>query len=118
MLPIKATSKEPVLVPHPVAALDIGTIVLYRLSQADADAINRRREDAAANRDNMRKDKTGYQAHIGNRVETNEIFPMMIIRAWSFTCVNGKVMLDGTDDLWVESVDKGSDLPGHWTTKL
>lgn len=39
--------------------------------------------------------------------------PAVIVRVWSDTCVNLKVLTDGTYDLWKTSVSLG-DLPGQW----
>ena len=90
----------------------IGRIVHYRLSAADAEAINRRREHTQAHLDEHRANSNGVQVHIGNHVEEGDVFPMVITRVWqpgeSEGHVNGQVMLDGNDLLWVTSVKVGS----------
>lgn len=55
-------------------------------------------------------------AHVGNAVETGQTYPMVIVRCWGTTeesSVNGQVLLDGSDALWVTSVSQG-DGPRHW----
>jgi hypothetical protein len=92
----------------------IGRIVHYKLSEADAEQINRRREDAEANRVKVSRGfapaVTGSQKHIGNRAEAGQVYPMLIVRTWGSTpesVVNGQVFLDGNDTLWVTSVGQG-----------
>lgn len=92
----------------------IGRIVHYTLSEADAEAINRRRDDATAAAHNPRhadrQKPMGEQVHIGNRVSPGEVYPMIIVRIWGTTpesSVNGQVLLDGNDTLWVTSVSVG-----------
>ena len=90
----------------------IGRIVHYRLSAADAEAINRRREHAQAHLDEHRANSNGVQVHVGNRAAEGDVFPMVITRVWqpgeSEGHVNGQVLLDGNDLLWVTSVNVGS----------
>jgi len=96
----------------------IGRIVHYTLSGADAEQINRRRDDAERWRLAQRKrtldgaspEVTGSQKHIGNRAEAGQVYPMLIVRTWGSTpesVVNGQVFLDGNDVLWVTSVGQG-----------
>lgn len=94
----------------------IGRIVHYTLSEADAEAINRRREDAvlyAANPYNpprVAKKPTGFQVHRGNPAHEGDVLPMLIVRVWGSSpdsVVNGQVFLDGNDTLWVTSVPRG-----------
>jgi hypothetical protein len=90
----------------------IGRIVHYTLSEADADAINRRREDAERHRraGGLVPQNAGEQRHIGNRAEAGQVYPMLITRPWGSTpesSVNGQVFLDGNDVLWVTSVSAG-----------
>lgn len=73
----------------------IGRIVHYTLSEQDADKINARRT----------ADPT-----TGNRVGPGDVYPMVITRAWGgepTSAVNGQVLLDGGDVLWVTSVSHG-----------
>ncbi|WP_434315849.1 hypothetical protein [Leifsonia sp. P73] len=96
----------------------IGRLVHYTLSEADAEQINRRRDDAERWRLAQRKrtldgeaaEVTGSQKHIGNRAEAGQVYPMLIVRTWGSTpesVVNGQVFLDGNDSLWVTSVGQG-----------
>lgn len=93
----------------------IGRIVHYTLSESDAQAINRRRDDAIAARHNpvvadSRLKPTGEQVHIGNVAREGDVYPMIITRVWGSTpqsAVNGQVFLDGNDTLWATSVVVG-----------
>lgn len=88
----------------------IGRIVHYRLSQEDAEQINRRRADANDQMGWHREHKTGAQVHVGNSVAAGDAFPMVITRVWGPTetsAVNGQVMLDGNDLFWATSVTVG-----------
>lgn len=71
----------------------IGRIVIYVLSQHDVDRIN----DQRARSEGLLR---------GNNVHAGDAFPMMICRVWDTPehHVNGRVLLDGTDTLWVTSV--------------
>ena len=84
----------------------IGSIVLYTLSSQDAEAINRRRDDATKHMDAHRANANGVMVHVGNRVEQGQQFPMIITRVWgpdATSLVNGTVMLDGSDTYWATS---------------
>lgn len=89
-----------------------GRVVLYTLSEDDAKRINKRRDDAiaTAHANKQNPEATGKQVHIGNVTREGEVYPMMIVRAWGTTpesAVNGQVLLDGNDTLWVTSVTAG-----------
>ena len=91
-----------------------GRIVEYTLSEQDAEAINRRRRHATTS--GLAKAATGVQLHVGNEVAEGDTYPMVIVRVWGDTetsSVNGRVLLDGTDDLWATSVGQG-DGPRTW----
>lgn len=91
----------------------IGRIVHYKLTAEDAEAVNRRRKDADANRQNHRDAALGYVAHLGNFAREGDVHPMLIVRVWGATTessVNGQVFLDGNDTLWVMSVGQGDDV--------
>ena len=82
----------------------IGRIVHYTLTDADAEAINRRRADTMRNIDEHRQRADGSQVHFGNSVEAGDVFPMVIIRVWNeIGTVNGQVLLDGNDTYWASS---------------
>lgn len=90
----------------------IGRIVRYKLTQEQADQVNRRRTDGASIADRIGQDKwpIGAQAHIGNKVEQGDVFPMLVVRTWGNdenSAVNGQVFLDGNDVLWATSVVEG-----------
>ncbi len=96
----------------------VGLIVLYRITEEQAKATNMRREDARQNRDKMRTERPGFQAHVGNIVDEGDSFSMVITHAhldaraqqrW----VNGQAFLDGNDSLWVTEVEEG-DAPGQF----
>ena len=90
----------------------IGRIVHYTLSEQDAARINKRRDDAIsrAHENKEHPEETGWQVHYGNRVNEGEVYPLVITRTWGSTpesAVNGQVLLDGNDTLWVTSVTVG-----------
>jgi hypothetical protein len=101
------------------AVPSIGRIVHYQLTDRDADAINRRRDDYEA----FQRGRTpalpgqpgadGHQAHVGNRVMAGDTFPAMIVRTFGGSVVNLQVHLDGNDLYWVTSRIEG-DQPGTW----
>lgn len=91
----------------------VGRIVRYKLTEDDATGINRRRKDA----DNFgaRDNHTGYAVHVGNEVQAGDVAAMVIVRVWpDDRLVNGQVLLDGTDTLWVTSKLEG-DRAGEWS---
>ena len=98
--------------------IQIGDTVLYSLSVDDAKNINRRYDHAAANRETFKEHQWGYQVHLGSKVYPGEVLPMTITQIWPDYTVNGKVILDGTDSLWVTIVQAGEDhnkpTPGRW----
>lgn len=98
-----------------------GRIVAYKLTQFDADAINKRRTDLHTS--DLAQQDTGAQCHIGNGVTAGDVYPLVITRVWSTMpggAVNGQVLLDGNDTLWVTSrtlvVDEETGEPpmGYW----
>lgn len=93
-----------------------GRIVHYRLSESDAEAVMRRRV--------ARPEGAGWppgaQAHVGNHVAAGDVVPLVVVRVWpdeygpGIPGVNGQVLLDGTDSLWVTSVREGAES-GQWS---
>ncbi|MCW1885523.1 DUF2829 domain-containing protein [Luteolibacter flavescens] len=72
----------------------IGRIVLFVLAAAQVSAINHEREQSGG-------------VLSGNTVKEGDVFPMIVVRAWGDSpesAVNGKLLLDGTDTLWLTSV--------------
>lgn len=91
----------------------IGRIVHYQLTARDAEAINRRRRHAEDNMAEIRLRQTGYQAHVGNKVNAGVSVPMIVTAVWAGDLVNGQVFLDGNDTFWVMSAPQGGE-EGQW----
>jgi hypothetical protein len=98
----------------------IGRIVHYKLSDMDAEAINRRRTNSSAILSRMQADPPqwpeGAQAHMGNSVAAGDVYPAMIVRTWGNTAesaVQLQVFLDGTDAYWATSRTCGEE-PGTY----
>lgn len=83
-----------------------GRIVLYTLNQINVDMIKR-----------CRTYSVGHPVELhGNDPAADQVYPMLIVRTWGNTsnaAVNGKVFLDGNDELWVTSVTCGEGQ-GHF----
>lgn len=100
----------------------VGRIVHYRLSSEDANAINRRRTNASsiAERMDVNAWPKGAQAHIGNSEGAGAVLPLVICRVWpdefgpGVPGVNGQVLLDGNDQLWITSAKEGTES-GQWS---
>lgn len=92
----------------------VGRIVQYRLTEHDAEAINRRRKDFHESR--SADQQTGFIGHVGNRAMTGDVFPAVIVRVWNESTVtcNLQVLLDGTDTYWATSRAEGSE-DGRWS---
>lgn len=95
----------------------VGRIVHYSLSEDDAERINKRRDDAEKSRARIADEAVGYVAHVGNRAEAGQVLPLLIVRVWSDTTVNGQVHLDGNDLFWKTSATLATDGPtaGRWS---
>lgn len=82
-----------------------GRILLYKLSQADINAIEAKRAGI------------GW---VGNPLCAGEVVPMIAVRIFEdefgagIPGVNGKLMLDGEDSFWATSRREGSE-PGTWS---
>lgn len=93
----------------------LGRIVHYRLSDRDAEEINRRRKDFAA----AEPGNSGFQGHVGNPVVGGQTFPAMVVRTGNFEGADNadicslQVFLDGNDTLWAVSRAEG-DRDGAW----
>lgn len=87
----------------------IGRIVHYRLAEHDVACLDEQRKLRIEARSFMR----------GNPVSVGETVPMIIVVVWpdeygaGIPGVNGQVLLDGNDSLWVTSVREGTE-PGTW----
>jgi hypothetical protein len=97
----------------------IGRIVHYTLSESDAAAINKRRDDyrkAVKGGAVAFMDEPGWQAHVGNMAAAGDVYPAMIVRTWGSTpesAVQLQVFLDGNDTYWATSRAVG-DKPGTY----
>ena len=108
----------------------VGRIVLYTLSAEDAEQINRRRTNSSSIAERIKNNAItvgdldqdevvppmwplGAQAHIGNTAAEGDVVPLVVVRCWSETCVNGQALLDGNDQLWVSSAVEGNG-PRTW----
>lgn len=97
----------------------IGRIVHYTLSAEDAAQINRRRTTGSsiATRITAREWPVGAQAHVGPEAAEGETLPMIIVKVHDASdgTVNGKVMLNGSDELWVQFAKASPGAqPGCW----
>lgn len=98
----------------------IGRILQYRLSDADAQQIWIRRDDAQKNHDVLLATARGTQHHVGNPVSGGLIVPLIVTAVWpneygdGVPGVNGQALLDGNDSLWVTSAREGDDA-GTWS---
>lgn len=87
----------------------IGRIVLYTLTDQDADRINKRRNSLSGIGADMTPDSR-FELEGGNKAAQGDVFPMIIVKVWGSTpgsAVNGQVFLDGNDTLWVTSKQVG-----------
>ncbi len=73
----------------------IGRIVIYVLTEQDAERVNALPRASC------------------NGASAGDEYPAVVVRAWSATTVNLKVLLDGTPDLWATSRLEGA-TPGTW----
>ncbi|MEV8042470.1 hypothetical protein AB0P02_01315 [Streptomyces griseoluteus] len=101
----------------PTALPTTGDVVHYRLTAADADAVNKRRTDFHTS--GSASERTGFVGHFGNRVEEGDTFPAVVVRVWNESTVtcNLQVLLDGTDVYWATSRAEG-DEAGRWSRKV
>ena len=95
-----------------------GDIVCYMFTSQDVEAINRRRTTGPEIAERIKAGTWphGAQAHIGPPVEFGMAAPMIVTRVHnSGGSVNGRCILDGTDDYWVSGVHQRADAgPGAW----
>ena len=99
--------------------ITIGQVVIYKLSDVDVERIIHRRNTEITIAESLSENRWSKvtQAHIGNWVGVGEEYPLIVTRTFERTDgifgVNGQVLLDGNDVLWVTSVKEGND-PGQW----
>ena len=98
----------------------IGQIVHYRISDYDAQEINRRRTDAGAFTRTLagsinpgEHGRTGHVLHSGNSVSEGQVYPAFVVATFGGTSANLHVLLDGNDTFWATSRTEGSE-PGQW----
>lgn len=82
----------------------LGSTHGYTLTESDVDQIMRRRNDAKNAISNNAVGNTGFVLHFGNDVSVGERYPLIVTKVWDNNKVNGQVLLDGNDCLWVTSV--------------
>lgn len=97
----------------------IGRVVLYCLSEQDAEQINRRRTTGHSIAERIREAAwpVGAQAHIGTTVYAGDVCPGIVVRVWNEDCINIQVLLDGNDVLWATWCNVSDEpTPGryHW----
>lgn len=77
----------------------VGRIIHYHLSEQDASLVNQMRET---------------QAMVGNAATAGTVLPLIVTAAHSSEGVNGQVLCDGDDSIWVTSAHEGTQ-PGQWS---
>jgi hypothetical protein len=102
----------------------MGDIVIYRLTQKDAQQINRRRTtgDSIRERIGTRMNShteypcwpLGAQAHIGTLAKPGMDFPMIVVRVSEAGYISGQVFLEGNDVLFVTPEFGDTDGTWHW----
>lgn len=87
----------------------VGRIVHYRLSEHDANLINKRRDDSFIE---------GQARSHGNVARSGDVYPAVIVRVFdsSTTTANLQVFLDGNDTYWATSRQEAPDdmSEGRW----
>ncbi len=73
----------------------IGRIVIYKLTEAD------------------RKKLEIHQSSMDGGCNVSTELPAIVVAVWSDTCVNLRVLTDGTQIWWKSSINEG-DQPGNW----
>ena len=92
----------------------VGRIVHYRLSGADAESVNKRRSDTAAHIEEHRDSATGVQVHVGFPASAGDVQAAIVVGIAANGNPNLKVLLDGTDVLWVPDAGAGH-ADGQWS---
>lgn len=98
----------------------IGRIVLFTLAAAhvaDIEHFRNRRREGAVEAERL---PAGAQGHKGNPVNVGDVVPALIVKTWGegpYAAFNVKLFLDGTDSLWVTSVQLSEEPKqgfAHW----
>ncbi len=97
------------------AEVSVGRTVHYTLTVQDADNINQLRADSAKTTALVQSQFGGLpgQKHVGNAVSAGEVYPMVVTKVLGEGLVNGQVLLDGNDQLWVNAAGEGAG-EGNW----
>lgn len=89
----------------------LGRTVHYVLTGLDAQVINSKR----INLNTASLVPQSAQAHIGTEVKAGQECVMIVVAVLGPAMVNGQVLLDGNDVLWVTSVSRNNKgAPGTW----
>ena len=94
----------------------LGATVLYRLTQDDAEKINKRRADHYNfGRTLGQVLFTGHVGHTGNSARADDLAPAIVVRAFDepSPSANLQVLLDGNDTYWATSRSHGMQA-GQW----
>lgn len=103
--PPKPAAKPRVRKPKP-AAVKLGSMQTYTLTDGDAITINKRRADSQRYIHAHRKQATGVIIHVGSRVEGGDQVPAIVTKV-DKKLFNVRCVLDGNDDYWLQNVEKG-----------
>ena len=87
--------KQPQPVAKEPALPKLGAVVIYRVTQAEANAVNELRTTAA-------------HRHAGNKVHGGDELPLIVTKVHEKS-FNGQLLLDGNDTCWVKSTTIGTD---------
>lgn len=71
--------------------MNIGSTVWYRLTEEDAEKVNRWRNTASKYRSSKGFCSTGCQEHFGNRVNAGELLPATVVRCYSAAAMGHEV---------------------------
>ncbi len=84
------TESKPQGQPEQVPVPTVGRIVHYNVREGESGIIN------------------------FNGVRGGDVLPAIVVRVWTPTCVNLRIVCDGVHDAWQTSVCYGT-LPGQWS---
>lgn len=90
--------------------LIIGSLLHYFLTKDDIDKITASRDAIASVHSRFIEDSVGPE---GNPHYEGDVVAMIVTAVHSSDCVNGQLVLDGNDSLWVTSRTKGEGV-GQW----
>lgn len=89
-----------------MTTLATGRIVQYTLSVGDANAINKRLQDALNNIAKHREASDGSIVYVGNVARPGDTYPAMIVNL-NGASVNLQVFVDGNYTYWATSRSEG-----------